>query len=114
MAKIELTVRQIKNLGLWQQVCEYKGYDPYIYKEGRISDEDTIEFDDEFEKEEEESINAMQDVHEDLMGKEIIAIEATEEDGKIEKITLTVVLFDEYEIGYDELEGLYVKKVKGY
>lgn len=51
MAKIQLTVRQIINLGLWEQVCEYKGWDTWILNEGRIDEDDVVEFDDTFEKE---------------------------------------------------------------
>lgn len=51
MAKIELTVRQIMNFGLWDKVCEYKGWEPYILNEGRISEDELVEFDDNFKKE---------------------------------------------------------------
>lgn len=50
MAKTELTVRQIMNLGLWDRVCEYKDWNPYILNEGRISEDEIVEFDDEFKK----------------------------------------------------------------
>ncbi|MFA1510014.1 hypothetical protein ACDN41_12360 [Priestia aryabhattai] len=53
MAVIELTVKQIQNLGLWSKVCEYKGWDEYIVNEGRISDDELVKFDDEFKKDEE-------------------------------------------------------------
>lgn len=52
MAKIELTVRQIMNLGIWDKVCEYKGWSPYILNEGRISEDEKVTFDDEFKREE--------------------------------------------------------------
>lgn len=52
MAKIELTVQQIINLGLWEDVCNYKEWNPYIAKEGRIDLDELVEFDDEFKKEE--------------------------------------------------------------
>lgn len=52
MAKIELTVKQIMNLGLWTKVCEYKGWSEWIYNEGKIEYNDLVEFDDEFQKEE--------------------------------------------------------------
>ena len=51
MAKIELSVRQIMNLGLWDKVCESKGWSEWIYNEGRIDDNDLVEFDDQFKKE---------------------------------------------------------------
>lgn len=53
MSQVRLTVKQIMNLGLWDKVCEYKGYNPWILNEGGISHDDYIEFDDEFKKEEE-------------------------------------------------------------
>lgn len=57
MAKIEMTVRQIFNLGLWEKVCDYKGWDYYLLNEGIIDYDDTVEFDDQFEKEKEKKIN---------------------------------------------------------
>lgn len=50
MAKVELTVKQIMNLGLWERVCDYKGWDYYIYNEGMIDENEVVEFDDEFKK----------------------------------------------------------------
>lgn len=50
MAVIELTVKQIMNLGLWDKVCEYKGWEPYILSEGRIDEDELVMFDDTFEK----------------------------------------------------------------
>ena len=52
MAEITMTVRQIKNLGLWDKVVEYKGWSPWIINEGRIDYDDKVTFDDEFKKEE--------------------------------------------------------------
>ena len=46
-----MTVRQIMNLGLWEKVCEYKEWNPWILNEGRISENDDVTFDDEFNKE---------------------------------------------------------------
>jgi len=51
MAEIELTVKQITNLGLWDKVCEYKGWDEWIIKEGKINEDELVTFDDEFKKE---------------------------------------------------------------
>ena len=53
MDKVSMTVRQIMNLDLWDRVCEYKGWNPYILNEGLISEDEIVEFDDKFEKEEE-------------------------------------------------------------
>ncbi len=51
MSVVKMTVRQIVDLGLWEKVCEYKGWDYYIRREGTISDEEEVEFDTEFKKE---------------------------------------------------------------
>lgn len=48
MAHIELTVKQIMNLGLWDKVCAYKGWSEWILNEGRIDENEIVEFDDEF------------------------------------------------------------------
>jgi len=54
MAQTTLTVRQIMDLGLWEKVCEYQGWDSYIYNQGRIGEDDLVTFDSNFEKEKEE------------------------------------------------------------
>lgn len=51
MSKVSLTVKQIMNLGLWDKVCDYKGWNPYCYNEGQIDSNEIVEFDDEFKKE---------------------------------------------------------------
>ncbi|GEM_PF-6238485 len=53
MSEITMTARQIMNLGLWEKVCEYKDWNPYILNEGRIDEDELITFDDSFEKQEE-------------------------------------------------------------
>lgn len=50
MSKVEMTVRQIMHLGLWDKVCEYKGWNPYCLNEGLIDYDEMIEFDTEFKK----------------------------------------------------------------
>lgn len=50
MAKVRLQVSNIVNLGLWEKVCEFHGWDSWIRNEGRISDDEWVEFDDQFEK----------------------------------------------------------------
>lgn len=50
--KTELTVRQIVDLGIWSQVCDYKGWNPYCINEGQIDYDEIVEFDSEFKKEE--------------------------------------------------------------
>lgn len=50
MSKISMTARQIKDLGLWDQVCEYTGINPWAFNEGQITDDEIIEFDSEFKK----------------------------------------------------------------
>ena len=44
MSKIKMTVQQIKDLGLWEKVCDYKGIDPRI----SLNTDGTIEFNTEF------------------------------------------------------------------
>lgn len=51
MAKVELTVKQIINLGLWEKVCDYRGWNTWILNEGKMDENETVEFDDEFKKE---------------------------------------------------------------
>jgi len=50
--KTILTVKQIMDLGIWQQVCDYKGWDYWSVNEGRIEENELVEFDSEFKKEE--------------------------------------------------------------
>lgn len=50
MSKVSMTVRQITDLGLWDKVCEYKGWNPYIKNHGQIDDNEIVEFDSEFKK----------------------------------------------------------------
>lgn len=45
MSKIKMTVQQIKDLGLWEKVCDYKGIDPRIY----FGESKIVEFDTKFE-----------------------------------------------------------------
>ncbi|MGJ0846583.1 hypothetical protein ACR77J_07835 [Tissierella praeacuta] len=52
MSKVKMTVRQIMDLGLWNKVCEYKKWDPWILNEGRIDYDEIVEFDSEFKEEE--------------------------------------------------------------
>lgn len=54
MAETTLTVRQIIDLGLWEKVCDYKGWSYYILNEGRIMEDELVTFDSEFKKEERE------------------------------------------------------------
>lgn len=50
MAEITLTAKTIQNLGLWNKVCEFKGWD-YLSAD-RVDDNEMITFDDTFQKEE--------------------------------------------------------------
>lgn len=54
MSLIKMTVREIMDLGLWEKVCKYKGYDEWILNEGKIGENDTIEFDTEFKVKDED------------------------------------------------------------
>ncbi|WP_461613129.1 hypothetical protein [Clostridium sp. Marseille-QA1073] len=47
---IKLTVKNLINLGLWGRLCEYKGWDKHIVRDGLISLDSEVEFDDEFLK----------------------------------------------------------------
>lgn len=44
MSKIQMTVEQIKDLGLWEKVCDYKGINP----SDDVDMDKTIEFDTKF------------------------------------------------------------------
>lgn len=56
---VKLTVRSIMNLGLWGRLCEYKGWDKLIVREGLISPDSEVEFDDEFLKKDEVPIDEL-------------------------------------------------------
>lgn len=68
MAEITMTVRQIMNLGLWDKVCEYKEWSPWIYNEGQIEEDELVTFDDLFAKLEEEDNTVIDDLIESLYG----------------------------------------------
>lgn len=51
MSMVSMTVKQIKDLGLWDKVCEYKGINPWAINEGIMDYDDIIEFDTEFKAE---------------------------------------------------------------
>lgn len=51
MSKVTLTVQQIINLGLWDRVCEYKGWREDICRDGTVKRDELVDFDDEFRKE---------------------------------------------------------------
>jgi len=48
MSLIKLRVKNIKNLGLWNRVCEYRNWNNWT----PIDDEEVVEFDDRFVKDE--------------------------------------------------------------
>jgi hypothetical protein len=50
MAIIKLSVSSIGKLGLWDKVCEYKGWNNWIRKD--LGEDAIVAFDDGFEKEE--------------------------------------------------------------
>lgn len=41
MSIITMTVKQLQDLGIWESVLEYKGYNPYVLNEG-LMDEDSL------------------------------------------------------------------------
>jgi len=51
MSLVTMTVKQIMDLGLWDKVCKYKGWDIWILNEGKIDSSEEVEFDTEFKKE---------------------------------------------------------------
>lgn len=55
MSTVKMTVKQILDLGLWDKVCEYKDWSPWILNEGQIGEDELVEFDSEFKKEPEYS-----------------------------------------------------------
>lgn len=61
MSKVSMTARQIKDLGLWDKVCEYTGINPWAFNEGQITDDEIIEFDSEFKKPKKELPNTFTD-----------------------------------------------------
>lgn len=50
MAETTLTVKQLIDLNLWDKVREFKGWDEWIFNEGRIGEDDLVTFDSEFKK----------------------------------------------------------------
>lgn len=56
MANVRMQVSSIVKLGLWEKVCDYHGWNPYLLNEGRINDNEFVEFDDEFKKEKPKTI----------------------------------------------------------
>ena len=46
-----MTVQQVVDMGLWEKVCQYAGWDIWSLKEGKISYDEKVEFDTEFKKE---------------------------------------------------------------
>lgn len=52
MSIVRMTVKQCRDLGLWYNYCEWSGCNPYAINEGQIDNDDEIEFDSEFKKEE--------------------------------------------------------------
>lgn len=52
MTEVTMTVRQIVDLGLWDKVCDYKGWNSWILNEGRIDENEDVTFDSKLRKEE--------------------------------------------------------------
>lgn len=63
MAEITLTVQQIFDLGLWDKICEYKGWNVWIVNEGQIQMDDIVTFDSEFKKEDDVSKQLAEYIH---------------------------------------------------
>lgn len=52
MAIIKLSVKEIRQRGLWDKVCDYNGWSKTIFDDGEIHELDDIEFDDSLVEEE--------------------------------------------------------------
>lgn len=58
MSMVKMTVRQCKDLGLWDDYCNWSGCNPYAVNEGQINSDDEIEFDSEFNKQDDKDIES--------------------------------------------------------
>ncbi len=65
MAEIKLTAQQISNLGLWKQVCDYKGWEYLSFD--RVDPNELITFDDNFEEPEDQNEKKIKMYVDDLM-----------------------------------------------
>jgi len=59
MSLVTMTVKQIMDLGLWEKVCDYKGWNLWIVNEGKIDSSEEVEFDTEFKKENSKYLEAL-------------------------------------------------------
>lgn len=92
MSMVKMTVRQIMDLGLWDKVCDYKGWDHYILKEGRIDSDEFVEFDTEFKK---EHVNIECKIY--CFGDKLINMPRSTDDAKLiyERLGLKYEIFDD-------------------
>jgi hypothetical protein len=90
MGLVKMQVRSIMNLGLWDKVCDYKDWNPYILREGRIDYEDWVEFDDEFKKQEDDTYIYF--VYDGL--DEIARIESSDKLKETDVISIGKVFYD--------------------
>jgi len=67
MSKVEMKVRQIIELGLWEKVCEHKGWEPHLLNDGRIDYDDSVEFDTTFPKDTRTEVQKLaEDLHDTM------------------------------------------------
>lgn len=52
MSMVIMTVKQCRDLGLWDKYCEWSGCNPYAINECQITNDTNIKFDSEFKKDE--------------------------------------------------------------
>lgn len=64
--KTKLTVRELKNLGIFDKVAEYLGIRHYALNEGLMDYDTVLEFDSEFKKEDEIEIKKLSDIIDEI------------------------------------------------
>lgn len=106
MAKTELTVRQIMDLGIWEKVCEYNNWSPYILREGLIGEDELVIFDSNFEKHEENKIKLEVDDTWERKNYEYTVISKVDhlEDSSKSVVTIAIRKFGTDEYSYDVRE----------
>lgn len=103
MSKIEMTAQQIKDLELWDKVCDYKGINP----SDDIEEEEIIEFDTRFEKDIIKNNIALEKVNLQIISNNLFGIT---NDVNIYEMEGNILL-KELEESYDKL-GELLQRVK--
>jgi len=69
MSEVKMTVQQIMDLGLWEKVCEYKGWNIWIVNEGKMQEDEIVEFDTTFPKDTRTPAQKLaEELHKELCG----------------------------------------------